>query len=625
MSAVSSPTPTTRASRRTIACGRDPGSSSSRCRRAASSSAICSRTSRSRAMSRRSSASVFGGSGAPSAVRSASRRSGAPRRPGLKLRTPRRARAPFIRFTIRVRSPPRPSRSRLGRLASSCPSVGIAAMLQWHGSPRSQRRKARLSSSVSRRSVLARRCSRETATLVGWMTWASTPRACSQRASQNPSRPASKATARRVIVRPALAASSRQRRSRASSASSLGASFLSGLRPIPGTSPATSQLDRLSSTTATSVLSCWKATRDRLRSLHCGMGHSIGCSRRRWSLTRAGRPLASEPGRERVGVPAAEQARPSRLAGLRGDRRDLLRGLELAGGGARPPGLDHPPRVGQSGQQLGPLVLRMWLPRALGGLELDFASGLRVMEELARVDASAAWVAFVVCGSAFAAARMSDEAAARVHARPQDLLCGSLNPPGRASPVEGGYQLTGRWPFTSGRDHAAWLLLSATLSGEAPPSPAGRPAPILCLVPAAASIVHDTWHTGGLRATGSNDVEVIGAFVPEGMTFRIDSAEDRRSRYHQGALYRAPLCGGIGTPIAAVALGIARKAIDTVLDIAGCKTPVGRASPLRDQPTLQADVARAEAAVRSAGSWLHATADRISELCSRRAPLPTEL
>src|SRR3954451_190980 len=270
-------------------------------------------------------------------------------------------------------------------------------------------------------------------------------------------------------------------------------------------------------------------------------------------------------------------------------------------------------------------VLRMWLPRALGGLEVDFASGLRVMEELARVDASAAWVAFVVCGSAFAAARMSDEAAARVHARPQDLLCGSLNPPGRASPVEGGYQLTGRWPFTSGRDHAAWLLLSATLSGEAPPSPAGRPAPILCLVPAAASIVHDTWHTGGLRATGSNDVEVIGAFVPEGMTFRIDSAEDRRSRYHQGALYRAPLCGGIGTPIAAVALGIARKAIDTGLDIAGRKTPVGRASPLRDQPTLQADVARAEAAVRSAGSWLHATADRISELCSRRAPLPTEL
>src|SRR5205085_11042990 len=64
-----------------------------------------------------------------------------------------------------------------------------------------------------------------------------------------------------------------------------------------------------------------------------------------------------EPGRERVGVPAAEQAQPSRLAGLRRDRRDLPRRLELAGGGARPARLDHPPRVGETGHQLRPLVL----------------------------------------------------------------------------------------------------------------------------------------------------------------------------------------------------------------------------------------------------------------------------
>src|SRR4051794_29287154 len=64
-----------------------------------------------------------------------------------------------------------------------------------------------------------------------------------------------------------------------------------------------------------------------------------------------------EPGRERVGVPAAEQARPARLARLRRDRRHLLRRLELAAGDARPPRLNHPPRVGQSGQQLRPLVL----------------------------------------------------------------------------------------------------------------------------------------------------------------------------------------------------------------------------------------------------------------------------
>jgi hypothetical protein len=81
---------------------------------------------------------------------------------------PRRARLALTRFTMRVHSLTRLSRSRLG--ASSSSSVGIAAILQCFGSPRSQPRKARLSSSVSRRSVFARRCSRETGTLDGWIT-----------------------------------------------------------------------------------------------------------------------------------------------------------------------------------------------------------------------------------------------------------------------------------------------------------------------------------------------------------------------------------------------------------------------------------------------------------------------
>jgi alkylation response protein AidB-like acyl-CoA dehydrogenase len=273
-------------------------------------------------------------------------------------------------------------------------------------------------------------------------------------------------------------------------------------------------------------------------------------------------------------------------------------------------------------------IMSMWVPRSLGGLELDFSSGLRVMEELARIDASAAWVVFVVCGSTFAAARMSDEAAATIHARPQDLLCGSMNPPGMAAQVEGGYRLTGRWVFTSGCDHAAWLLLSAIVrsnnDGVTPPA-SGTTSPILCLVPADVSVIHDTWHTGGLLATGSNDIEVTEIFVPTRMTFRIDSAGDRRSQYHQGPLYRLPLSGGLGTPIAAVALGIARRAVDTVIGISSAKTPVGRTSALRNHPVLQADVAKAEAAIRSARSWLYATADSIAQLADSGADLPDTL
>ena len=113
-----------------------------------------------------------------------------PRRVGLKLRTPSRASVAFIRLTMRVRSPTRHSRSRFGRLASSSAIVGTRAMLQWPRSPRRHPKNPRLSNSVSSRSVLARRCSRDTATLEGWITCASTPRAFSQRANQKPSRPA---------------------------------------------------------------------------------------------------------------------------------------------------------------------------------------------------------------------------------------------------------------------------------------------------------------------------------------------------------------------------------------------------------------------------------------------------
>src|SRR5580704_11977499 len=88
-------------------------------------------------------------------------------------------------------------------LASSSAIVGTRAMLQWPRSPRSHPKKARFSNSVSSRSVFARRCSRDTATLEGWITCASTPRAFSQRANQKPSRPASKASAIRVIFLPA--------------------------------------------------------------------------------------------------------------------------------------------------------------------------------------------------------------------------------------------------------------------------------------------------------------------------------------------------------------------------------------------------------------------------------------
>src|SRR5579871_4468242 len=114
------------------------------------------------------------------------------------------------------------------------------------------------------------------------MTWASISRARSQRASQKPSRPASKAIAIRSILCPAFSASSRQRLSSVSNALSSTASFFNGERSTPGTIPATSQLDWPISITAISVASCSRITRDLLKSFSCGMGRSVDSLERRW-------------------------------------------------------------------------------------------------------------------------------------------------------------------------------------------------------------------------------------------------------------------------------------------------------------------------------------------------------
>ena len=262
---------------------------------------------------------------------------------------------------------------------------------------------------------------------------------------------------------------------------------------------------------------------------------------------------------------------------------------------------------------------RMWVPIAVGGLEIPFVDGLRVTEAMSRVDPASAWVLFVVSGSNFAAARASQDAIERIYANPDDLLCGSLNPPGRAARAEGGYAISGRWPFTSGIDHASWLICSAISDGPSGPSP------LFCITPSGTVEVHDTWRTLGLRATGSSDIEARDIFVPEHMTFRVSGAGDPRSPIHRGALYRAPLGGGIGTPIAAVALGIARSTIDYIVGISASKVSVGRSGSLRDQPVMQSAVARAEAKVRSARSWLYETAHAITETTNTDAPIPKEL
>jgi alkylation response protein AidB-like acyl-CoA dehydrogenase len=254
-------------------------------------------------------------------------------------------------------------------------------------------------------------------------------------------------------------------------------------------------------------------------------------------------------------------------------------------------------------------IFRMWVPQSLGGLEADYPAGLRVIEELSRQDGATGWTAMIGAGGgAFLAYIDPEEARALTGERASNIGAGALAPKGTAKAVEGGYRVTGRWPLGSGCMHSAWHCGGAVImDGEAPRmGPDGIPDIHLMFWPANEGEIIDTWHSQGLRGTGSHDIAVNDIFVPEG---RAASLFYGRSR-QPGAYYSDTIITALSGQIGAVALGIARGAIDSLIELAqGGKVPAFGVVRLMDKPSTHAQVGRAEAFVRSARALFYETAD----------------
>ena len=123
------------------------------------------------------------------------------------------------------------------------------------------------------------------------------------------------------------------------------------------------------------------------------------------------------------------------------------------------------------------------------------------------------------------------------------------------------------------------------------------------MLPASDVTVIDTWHVAGLRGTGSHDFAVQNLFVAEDYVRPLNFDVPVES----GPLYAFPFIGNFAVAKAAVALGIARHAIETLKELALAKTPTGQTSLLRERSVVQSDLARAVVLMRSARAFLHET------------------
>jgi indole-3-acetate monooxygenase len=251
-------------------------------------------------------------------------------------------------------------------------------------------------------------------------------------------------------------------------------------------------------------------------------------------------------------------------------------------------------------------IFSMSAPTVVGGAEVDEETILQAIEELARQDGSVGWNVMIASFGAMVASYLPAAALREVYrGGPSTVLAGNLVPQGAALPVPGGFRLTGRWTFASGCHQADWMGGGSAVMAHGTPRlrPDGRPDIRAFFLPVGECEILDTWHTAGLRGTGSHDWQVTDVFVPEERTFPI--LRDGPSA--PGALSTRDFFAYGGARVAAVALGIARDAIDAFTTLAKTKTPVLATSTLATQPTMHERVGRAEALLRAGRAFLYET------------------
>jgi indole-3-acetate monooxygenase len=260
-----------------------------------------------------------------------------------------------------------------------------------------------------------------------------------------------------------------------------------------------------------------------------------------------------------------------------------------------------PPPLVQALAEAG--LFHLHLPASMGGPELPPLTTFRVIEELSKVDGSVGWCAMIANAACFFASRLRTEIGRELFGQPPDpRIAGSLRPEGKASLVDGGYRVQGRWDFASGIDHARWLLCTCTvMDGDRPRlTPAGTPELRYLLVSADAATIEDTWSVVGMCGTGSHDFIVDDIFVPACHTFSFTEAPDEA-----GALYHPRLLLVVAwTDTVGNALGMARGAIDACIELATYRSSTSAPTLLRDRSFVQAKIGEAEAILKAARAYV---------------------
>ena len=256
-------------------------------------------------------------------------------------------------------------------------------------------------------------------------------------------------------------------------------------------------------------------------------------------------------------------------------------------------------------------LLSLKVPRELGGPEVDPILYLELIDELSYINTSAGWCAFINSTSAaLCGAFIPDAGVERIF--PGDrmpIASGALIPRGLATSVEGGWRVSGRWPFASGSAHSSWLLAGFRIVRDDEPGPEH----MIMACPVEDVQFLDNWQVMGLQGTGSRDFVLTDYFVPEELAFDLLTTDPRKG----GPMFWMGRPGFVTPDHAAFALGVARRALDEISLQAGSYQRGYLASPIGLRGALQHDLGKCDQQLRAARALCREALEDAWEFCLR--------
>jgi 3-hydroxy-9,10-secoandrosta-1,3,5(10)-triene-9,17-dione monooxygenase len=267
-------------------------------------------------------------------------------------------------------------------------------------------------------------------------------------------------------------------------------------------------------------------------------------------------------------------------------------------------------------------LFRYHQPKRFGGMELPFVAVVDIVAELARGCPSTAWnVGNLGCHHWILGYYEPETQHEIWDANPDVLIASSIAlAAGRGRRVSGGFEVSGRWPFSSGVDNSDWNMLAVTVYDEDGKTPVDWR---LCVVPKSDYKIIDTWYAMGMIGTGSKDIEVKEIFVPErralGLPRCRGGSEHPGAALNKGPLFRIPIVASAGHPLSATALGTAEGAFEHVKEVFLKRIGTYTGAKVSDFQAVQVKLARARCLIDSARYLMRESAVAFDEFAERGA------